>query len=304
MQLNYISLDKTDEVDLFFGKVGYNKIQDVDTPLKVYQYWTENVLKLTAGYHARFLEENVIQVFTRVAYNSFVASPSNRLDEIRTYRECTDQMVSRHKVSYLAETLSLLEIVVSLQCGDLKQAIEILRQKGSALSATTEKRFDTQTYGFGMTLLTLYLTKNLSEETKFEQVPTVRGLIFAFSRSAGNLDKNSPVNCVSAHTKLASLAFKESTLAKKHFLKKAMAALRVHSEVKFYKLVAVMCFFTGDMEQGCKILNRVCKPRQGVNSPIDLLLFQLHLLSASGTQLSNQFTSTKERLKDFEITKV
>lgn len=84
-----------------------------------------------------------------------------------------------------------------------------------------------QVYCVSLSLLTQYLTTNIADRTS-SNVPSLKDLLHAIARSAANLDKKSPINCISSHHKIFQVAF---TTGKRQagFMRKAMLALKTSS---------------------------------------------------------------------------
>jgi hypothetical protein len=93
------------------------------------------------------------------------------------------------------------------------------------------------------------LTTNIADRTS-SYVPRLKDVLHAIARSAVNLDKKSPINCISSHYKIFQVAF---TKGKRQagFMSKAMLALKTTSQVKLLKTLAVICFCHGNLEQAC-----------------------------------------------------
>ena len=57
---NFSNLDKTDEVDLFFGKTGRNELREVPNDFDVYQKWSKEYMPFTNSFFNKMFSKNSV----------------------------------------------------------------------------------------------------------------------------------------------------------------------------------------------------------------------------------------------------
>ena len=124
---NHLKLDKTDEIELFFGKVGSNKVLDCDKGVLVYSYWMTEVLKLSNSFHSRFYEENNLLKFTQQSYDQISSIKPDLVQQKKDLEEMASMQVIKYNVNYLTEILPIINIVRSLQEGDIKTCLSEIK---------------------------------------------------------------------------------------------------------------------------------------------------------------------------------
>ena len=125
------------------------------------------------------------------------------------------------------------------------------------------------------------------------------GLLKTISELAIKLDKKSPINCISQATKIIDGGFKIGPGAFKTDEQKnsLIAELGLKGNNGFKKFVAMLFFYLGDIQRGCNLL----KPSRQLPPKIDLLLFNILLLSSAFKTQIKLYEALKEPLKDFNI---
>jgi hypothetical protein len=85
--------------------------------------------------------------------------------------------------------------------------------------------------------------------------PTLNGLMHAIARSSANLEKQGTLNM---HSRIFRLAFRPSKKVKLS-ITACVKAFGTQTEANFFKVLGLLCFTHGDIEQGCRIMHRVVK---------------------------------------------
>lgn len=261
VQFNFCALEKTDEAELFFGKVGSNKLIEPDRIAQVYAAYTSKNLKVTTCFHARFFEEANLLSLTKQAYEQVCSVDDQSASQLKSVKNLCDDK-QRKNIPYLKEIAPLVNVVLHLRLADIKKVVAEIKAVSETFNRdSTLIRLPTQNYGFCLALLSSYLAKNLATSTQsVEYVPSLSCVVNLVAKSAGQFESSKENNTNSNHARLFDLAFEARPhMRKQKLLKQAMAAFQVNSEVKFYRLLAIVCFSNGNVTLGCRVLNRVCK---------------------------------------------
>lgn len=125
---NHLLLDKTDEIELFFGKVGTNRIQENDSPAQVYYYWMQKVMKHSNCFHSRFFEENNFLLFTKLGYDQTVASGDLSVAQGKSVADHAAEQTSKYHVKYMKDIMPVVRVTLSLQRGEIASCVSEIRQ--------------------------------------------------------------------------------------------------------------------------------------------------------------------------------
>ena len=107
-------MDKTDEIELFFGKIGSNKIIDRDKPTEIYHFWMHKVMTHANCFHSRFFEENNLFCFTKFALEQTVSPVDLSVSHLRALKDYAADQSQKYGVKYMADIMQVMQVTSAL----------------------------------------------------------------------------------------------------------------------------------------------------------------------------------------------
>lgn len=111
---NHLLLDKTDDIELFFGKIGSNRVTDCDTPVQAYFYWMHKVMKNANCFHSRFYEENNLLQFTKLTYEKITSTQDQNAAQLRSLANHAAEQTEKYSVAYMSEIMPVVKVTLAL----------------------------------------------------------------------------------------------------------------------------------------------------------------------------------------------
>ena len=243
---NFQLLDKTDELDLFFGRCGRNLIRDAPTGVQFLQKWIELVTPYQSSYSFKVLNKKSLHAIQAHNYAHLMQLP-------RPTGEANPAEVVRPEVQ------PMLDIFYALESLDYRLSIDALAKIAQTFAANKGRDYlitPTQVFGISLTVFANSMFHLVQGSERAIQTLTAIKALDCVSRQAIKMDKKSPINTVSEHTKIYDNAFGyhkslDDTLKARTQL---MKLLKVKDLTGLKKMTAMMLAYTGDLQRPAQLL--------------------------------------------------
>jgi len=82
---------------------------------------------------------------------------------------------------------------------------------------------------------------------------TLTGALYSMSQFSIKLDKTSPINCISQHTKTLNSGYGRHTKSKLFDTEETLSLMKCKNKEELSELLALLFFYLGDIHRGTKM---------------------------------------------------